>query len=231
MNTVICGCARNCEAYLDDVFENIRKIQNILNVKKIVVAYDDSSDKTLFKLCQLKKQFNLEILVNKESLTSERTQNICNARNKMLNYINNLDYQVDYFIMIDLDDVCSKPINIEVLKEALNETDKWDGLTFNNERYYDFWALSIGDFQYSCWHWNNPYEVIKLMYNHLKSQNKLKNGNYIECDSAFNGFGIYKYNMFNNCYYKSIIDNIELFDEIKVNDDAIVYYSSFYTKI
>lgn len=29
----------------------------------------------------------------------------------------------------------------------------------------------------------------------------------------------------------NLIDNIELFDEITVNDDAIVYYSSFYTKI
>jgi hypothetical protein len=34
MNTIICGCVKNCENYLVDVFKNIKEIQNIMNVKK-----------------------------------------------------------------------------------------------------------------------------------------------------------------------------------------------------
>jgi hypothetical protein len=38
-----------------------------------------------------------------------------------------------------------------------------------------------------------------------------KNGEFIECQSAFGGFGIYKINKFINCYYSSLID-LSLFD-------------------
>ena len=47
--------------------------------------------------------------------------------------------------MIDMDDVSSKPININVLEEILDEKkiNIWDGLFFNNANYYDFWALNF----------------------------------------------------------------------------------------
>jgi hypothetical protein len=223
MNTIICGCVRNCESYLINVFENIKKIQEIelLIIKQIVLAYDESTDKTLLFLCKLKKEFNIEILINKEPLTTERTQNICNARNKILEYVSNLDYNVEYLIMMDFDDVCAKPIYKNVLVDVLNESELWDCITFNNERYYDFWALSIGEFQYSCWHWNEPYKMIKLMYEYL--QKVQKDNNYIECDSAFNGFGIYKYNMFRHCSYKSIVDDLSIFDVDKLTNVSKKY--------
>lgn len=223
MDTIICGCVRNCENYLNDVFKNIEQIQYVLNVKKIVLAYDESNDKTLLTLCKLKKDYNIEILVNKEPLTPERTQNICNARNKILDYMSNLNYHIDYFIMMDFDDVCAKPINIKVLKDILQDNNKWDCVTFNNERYYDFWALSIEDFQYSCWHWNKPREIIKLMYDYLQLQIHTNKNNYIECDSAFNGFGLYKYNKFRDCFYKSIIENMNIFDLDKLTNITTKY--------
>jgi hypothetical protein len=58
-------------------------------------------------------------------MTNIRTQNICNARNKLLNYLNNLDYKIDYFIMMDFDDVSSKKINIEVLSDCLKDNNIW----------------------------------------------------------------------------------------------------------
>ena len=213
-NYVICGCVRNCEKYLDKVFENIKKIQNEVNILEIIIAYDNSNDKSLFKLCQLKKKFNIKILLNKNELTNHRTLNISNARNKILNYIYNSNLPIDYFIMMDFDDVTSKPININVFKEGLEL--EWDCITYNNKNYYDYWALSIDNFIYSCWHWNNPREMIKKMYLYLKK--KIENSStYLECDSAFNGFGIYKKTKFIDCSYNPFI-NFEILDKEKINN-------------
>jgi len=223
MNTIIAGCVRNCAMYLKNVFENIKKIQEIdaLDVKKIVLAYDESTDNTFFDLMELKKEFNVEILISKIPLTNERTQNICNARNNLLHYINNLEYDVEYLIVMDFDDVCAKPIYTNVLVDVLAERALWDCVTFNNERYYDFWALSIGDFQYSCWHWNDPQRVIRLMHKYLQerlNEASANDANYIECDSAFNGFAIYKYKRFKGCVYKSVIDDLTIFNVNKLGN-------------
>ena len=50
MKFIIAGCARDCENYIELVFENIKKICTIIDVQQIIVAYDESSDKTLLKL-------------------------------------------------------------------------------------------------------------------------------------------------------------------------------------
>lgn len=201
---IICGCVRNCSKYIDDVFINIGIIQNNFNVKKIVLAYDCSIDDTLKKIQSKSKDYNIEILHNVSKLDNERTTNICNARNKLLNYLSeySVNNNLDYFIMMDFDDVCSKMININVLKNAF--TIEWDAVSFNNKKYYDYWALSFDKFLYSCWHSTNPRQIICHMHKTL--QEKLNNNNYIEVYSAFNGFCVYKFNKFKHLRYKNFID-------------------------
>ena len=48
--------------------------------------------------------------------------------------------------MMDTDDVCSKKINIEILRKHLLNNDKWDSLSFNRLDYYDIWALQYYPF-------------------------------------------------------------------------------------
>lgn len=206
---VICGCVKNCERYLDTVFNNIEKIQSLFEKSKIIISFDISDDYSLKKLVQLKSIYDMDIIINKEPLTNSRTVNIERARNKMLNKIYQEYSDFTYFIMIDMDDVSSKPINIDVLKEGLDKQELWDGLFFNNENYYDLWALNFKDFQYSCWHSSDVKKLINLMNNEFKKE--CKDCEFIECQSAFGGFGIYKINKFINCYYRSLID-LSLFD-------------------
>lgn len=203
---LICGCVKNCEKYLDDVFNNISKIQELFTKSKIIISFDMSNDYTLKKLVELKQKFDIDIIINKDPLTNIRTINIEKARNKILNKIYNEYSEYDYFIMIDMDDVSSKPININILKEILDEkkVNIWDGLFFNNANYYDFWALNFKDFQYSCWHSNNAIKLINLMNQEFKTE--IINKEFLECESAFGGFGIYKIKKFINCYYRSLID-------------------------
>ena len=213
LNYVICGCVRNCQKYLKDVFNNISLIQKELNIIKIIVAFDESEDDTLIELNKLKELFNLEILINKNKLTSHRTLNISNARNMLLDYLINNENKIDYFIMMDFDDICSKPINIDVLTESLSF--EWDCITYNNENYYDFWALAIDDYEISCWHWNNPKIIINLMKKNLINKFNESDNNIIECISAFNGFGIYNFSKFNNIRYSPFI-NLNLYNLNKI---------------
>jgi hypothetical protein len=203
---LICGCVKNCEEYLDKVFDNIANISKLFKKIKIIISFDLSEDFTLLKLINLKStlEIDMDIIINKDQLSRIRTVNIERARNKIINKIYNEYSDYEYFIMIDMDDVSAKPINIEVLKEALDKNTFWDGLFFNNENYYDFWALNFKDFQYSCWHSNDVKKLINIMNNEFKKE--CINKEFIECQSAFGGFGIYKTEKFKNCFYSSLID-------------------------
>ena len=128
--------------------------------------------------------------------------------------------------MIDMDDVSSKPINIEILEEVLDENKKniWDGLFFNNANYYDLWALNFKDFQYSCWHSSDVKKLINLMNTEFK--NEISRNEFMECQSAFGGFGIYKIDKFKNCYYRSLID-LSLFNEDNMKNIYTKYHIQY----
>jgi hypothetical protein len=214
---LICGCVRNCEQHLDKVFDNIKKIQSLFDNTKIIISFDVSEDFTLLKLINLKSIFDIDIIINKDKLSNIRTVNIERARNKIIKKIYNEYTDYVYFIMIDMDDVSTKPIDIEILKDSLHKNTIWDGLFFNNENYYDFWALNFKDFQYSCWHSSDVKNLIKIMNDEFKKE--CINKEFIECQSAFGGFGIYKTEKFKNCFYRSLID-LSLFN---INNIQNVY--------
>jgi len=207
MKFILAGCVRNCESYIDNVFKNIEKICHTIHVEKIVIAYDISHDKTLLELIKQKKRLStdIEILINKNALSPHRTQNISNARNKLLHYIYNYPTIIDKFIMMDFDDVCAQPINIDVFKQSLLLDA--DCITFNNKNYYDFWALSLDNYQFSAWHLNKPHKYLKAARNYLLEKFSDTQNEYIECDSAFNGFGIYNVASFKNCSYQAYMDH------------------------
>ena len=73
---LICGCVKNCEIHLDNVFKNIEQIQNLFSKSKIIISFDVSNDYTLKKLVELKKKFDIDIIINKDPLTNIRTLNI-----------------------------------------------------------------------------------------------------------------------------------------------------------
>jgi len=200
-HTVIVGCVRNCAPYLNKVFKNIAQIQQVLPVSQIVLAYDKSTDDTLLTLYDLKRKFPLKVLINRLPLSNDRFENLSNARNSCLQYIRALDHPPKYVIVMDMDDVCSKPIRTQVLRDTLADSNSWDCVTFYNDMYYDFLALSVGPFQGDCFKKPNPRQVIQNMYDYLKHLIATTSTNYVEVDSAFNGFGVYKWDTFQHCHY------------------------------
>ena len=207
MRCLILGCVKDCEIYLDQVFNNIKQIQSCFIETKIILYYDNSNDNTLKKLKELKKKFPLEIIIGEKEPDEHRTINIEYARNQLLDkmYNTRIYNKYYYFIMMDMDDACTEPIHIDILKKWLNKQQEWDALSFHNKSYYDYWALAIGTYQGSCWADEVPYETIYKMKNFLEA--KFRKKDIVKVMSAFNGFAIHKKELFKDCKYQSLVDN------------------------
>jgi hypothetical protein len=224
----ICGTVRNCEPHLDAVFENIRSIATLFADARIIIAYDESSDKSLLKLSQYKREYGdkMEILLNRRDLSHIRTENISNARNKLIERMRELSSEErPYFIMMDMDDVCSSRLNLDVLRRAFQCETQWDTISFNRENYYDIWALSIAPYIYSCWGWHGGQSIVDETRKYIID--KLANvprGELFECRSAFNGFAIYKTDPFLKCAYDWLMPKQYMsFEELQANHIAVNY--------
>jgi len=207
MKVCICGTVKNVGKYINNVFQNMEKIATLFEDYVIILYYDDSNDNTLELLkkyqCHNKK---LLFFVNKKKLFKSRIHNIARGRNFCLNVIREKFSNYEYFIMMDCDDVCSGKINLNILKQCLQEEkiNKWDALTFNRKDYYDIWALSVIPYVVSMRHFHNMGKVESIMRVYIKKildGEGVKKDDLISCYSAFNGFSIYKSNIFLKCYY------------------------------
>jgi hypothetical protein len=190
---------------LDDVFVNISRLAELFADFHIIIAFDLSEDKSLLKLTQKKQELGnkMDILVNRDPLSTRRTENISNARNACLGKLRNLDPTAsDYFIMIDMDNVCAGAMNLDVFRRAMDRSDRWDSVSFNRYGYYDLWALSIDEYVYSCWGWHVPWQVVEHMRTYIIDKlGKIPADEFAECRSAFNGFAVYKVAKFIDCHY------------------------------
>lgn len=226
----ICGAVKDCAQYLERVLQNMEEIGSIFDDYVIILCYDDSTDNTLQILTDyVDKNSRFRLLINTTPITGCRTHKIANARNHCLKHIKEYFTDYQYFIMMDCDDVCASPVNINVLKNNLKRSD-WDGLSFNTTRpYYDLWALSMKHLVYSVWHFNQPnaHQIYKDSIQHL-----IKNcppGELISVYSAFNGFSIYRTHKFINSFYdgNSRLDFIPPFlleENIRVCGEITPYY-------
>jgi glycosyltransferase involved in cell wall biosynthesis len=231
MNTCcICGAVKDCAQYLEIVLANMEQIGSVFDEYVIILCYDNSTDNTLKILTDyVNKNSRFRLLINTIPAEGGRTHKIANARNHCLKHIRNYFSEYKYFIMMDCDDVCASPVNLDVLKNNLKRTD-WDGLSFNSSQpYYDLWALSMKHLVYSCWHFSQPnaHQIYKDAIQHLFSV--CPPGELISVYSAFNGFAIYRTHKFiDSCYDgQSRLDLIPPFlmeENKRVCGEIIPYY-------
>ena len=203
MNCCICGPVKNCGPYLSKVLENIEKIGSLFENYEIVIYYDESSDNSLEILKEYQqKNPRLKLYISEKPCSPFRTHNIATARNYCLSYIRQNVKFFPFFIMMDMDDVNCKEVNIENLRKYLLRPD-WDGLSFNTKPdYYDIWALSIWPFCFSYNHFQNNYQYHSIIKDYVMQKlRQLRPGELLPCISSFNGFSIYKTYKFLNTYY------------------------------
>jgi hypothetical protein len=168
--------------------------------------------------------------------THIRTRNIANARNAILREIGGRPNANDAtMIAMDFDEVCTTPMNLDVLREAIDRPD-WDAISFHRDRYYDIWALSVEPYFFSCWHWNEPVKVVDIMKRWIVEKlDGMSKGDLLPCLSAFNGFAMYRLAKFRDCVYDwqlmstlSMIGKDRLAENQKVLSGISVQFNNFY---
>jgi hypothetical protein len=126
-----------------------------------------------------------------------RTVRIANARNRCLEKLEELDVSIHF--MIDADDVNVTPWNLTLIRYYLS-CPGWDALSFNRPDYYDLWALMYPPFQHHCWgFYQKSREVVAFMKKDITRC--LEQHELFPCQSAFNGFAIYKTKVFKGIRY------------------------------
>ena len=65
MSCVICSTIYKNEGYLKKSFDNLKLLEPLFSKIKVVVSYDNSGDKSLLELIELKKEgWDIDILIN-----------------------------------------------------------------------------------------------------------------------------------------------------------------------
>jgi glycosyltransferase involved in cell wall biosynthesis len=214
INVVIGLCVFNNEEGLPFILENIRNLRTLFQTIQIVAFYDKSSDRSL----EILESCDLPIIImkNQERQSPIRTENISKARNYILEIIRQQFADYPFFIMMDSNHYsCVGKIRPQVLQTMIDRQDEWDAISFDREDgYYDLWALSIQPILFSFAHFypgQLAVDVIKKYINEILADYKANRPNeLIPVFSAFNGFSMYKTDVFLPCHYSSDID-ISLF--------------------
>ncbi len=239
-NAYIVGCVRNCGKYIDSVFENISNMAKMFDETRVVIALGESTDDTEPKLNALRAKysshFSITLLRNPtEKNIPVRPGRISAGRNTILKYIrlmkqhkNDPATEWKYMIMLDMDDVTSTPIDMEVFRNALRRDSEWDAISFNAPNYYDIWALSYKPYTISCWNWGiHSQHVVHFMSQDIQARlNTLQPDELFECESAFNGLAIYKLDKFLDCNYDYHTLPVE-----KLDLDDLEYSTGFFKYI
>ena len=164
-----------------------------------------------------KKEIRMSFGNASRVMDKSRTMRIAFARNQILNYMHSAQKQGaynKYFIMMDSNEyACVGQINIDTLRSAMQCSDEWDSISFDREAgYYDYWALSFNRHIYSFFHVQNKNDTLNNMVTEFstKLNTSRDSQDLIPVYSAFNGFAVYKTNMFLNCSYSAEI-HINLF--------------------
>jgi hypothetical protein len=197
---------RNCEPYLSRIFKNIDRLRTLFNDFVLIVAYDNCIDNSETLLNKYKETSSFPVhLLKIDNPSPHRTVRIANARNACLEKLETLDVSTHF--MVDADDVNVELWNLQLLKYYVGRDD-WDVLTFNRKDYYDIWALMYPPFQHHCWGFSRfSRAVVECMKQDVVC--RLENcEEWVPCQSAFNGFAMYKTKKFKGIRYDGEYKNL-----------------------
>jgi glycosyltransferase involved in cell wall biosynthesis len=225
LSFAVVGLARNCG---NTIKEDIHSINDAVKEAKAVawlIVESDSNDRTVEQLEKLQAELSNFQFVSLGQLTDtipKRTDRISFCRNYYAEELRNnpLFSNVDYVVVADLDGLNSK-----LTKEAFESSwlrNDWDMCAANQDGpYYDIWALRHKEWcPNDCWaqySFLNTYRLDFARNLWASVYSKMitipKDSEWIEVESAFGGFAIYKKWMFDECRYVGISKSGEEFCE------------------
>lgn len=211
---VFAGCARDCERHLGGVLRNISRLSDRYGAAAFVFIENDSTDRTrdILRSWIESRDGQLIVLDGLSGTTANRTERIARARNAYLDVVLSDYATFDHLVVVDMDDVNVRPIEIEGFERAAThlESDPKIAAAFTNQRgaYYDISALRHPTWcPTDCWgeverrpHWLS-WGAAVVWYLHRRQITIPATARPIPVQSAFGGMAIYKIAALRGCRY------------------------------
>lgn len=245
MNTqtvAILGCAKNCANYINNSINNMIKIGKMFKNYKIIIFENDSKDNTnniLEKISQSNKKIIVISQKYIENIYPHRTWCIAYARQKCSDILKNSEFNPNYVVVMDMDDIGAKGNASKVISIMMAKSHLWDIAVPRPT--YDLWALRFknhninfiesskilqnmldakglnDEVKYEIKLYNNYLNELKTFTNDI---NNYDSNGLLSVYSSFNGIAIYKYEFYikgiysgKNIYYSNIKNHNNRFPE------------------
>jgi hypothetical protein len=236
-SAVIVGCARDCEAFLPAVLQNVTTIANLYSQAAFVLVENDSTDNTREILQKWLSNRGCSRLISLNKLAAQepsRTARLAIARNSYMEMVlqsRNLA-RFDHLVVLDFDDANTTVVAEESFMAAIKFLDSagQNAAVFANQLpYYDIWALRHDVLcPEDCWAKieNRPAYLPRHRaverYVKRRQLNIPPNNPPVAVRSAFGGLGIYKLNFVRAARYVGLLpDGSEICEHVAFNE-AIV---------
>jgi hypothetical protein len=218
LNLAIVGLARNCEKSIRaDVYRIKAAAKHAKSIVWLIVE-SDSSDETIRELEKLEveiENFHFSSLGQLINSIPKRTDRISYCRNYYAEQLrsNETFSNIDYVVVADFDGLNSKITQQGF--ESCWERNDWDMCAANQDGpYYDIWALRHKEWcPEDCWAQYKFLNTYRLDFEkniwasvYSKMITIPQTSEWIEVDSAFGGFAIYKKRSFDDCEYVGITE-------------------------
>jgi len=237
-HVLLCGVVKDVGKFIVNNINMALKTMKLFTKAKLIIYENNSKDNTKLLLQEYKKNDNIVIIsedieyetIKKNSkiwayteITGSdhpcRIEQICNARNKIVEEINKSEYdEYTYVVWIDLD---SQGWNIQGIVDSFLQREKysWDVVCANgigkDKKYYDCYALRDDIQLYG------PEILGDLFWSNIRKEHleaAIQKEDWIPVYSAFAGIAIYKKELFRECNY-----------DCQVNQDVIEFYKNHFT--
>jgi Cryptococcal mannosyltransferase 1 len=236
-SAVIVGCARDCEAFLPAVLQNVTTIANLYSHAAFVFVENDSTDNTREMLRKWLRKHACSFLVCLNELAAQeprRTARLAIARNTYMEWLHSQHLeQFDHLVVLDFDSVNTSAISQESLTAAIRFLDNssQNAAVFANQLpyYYDVWAL-----RHDVWcpgdclaEINNrpaylPRHRAVERYLTRRQLSISPNTPPIAVRSAFGGLGIYKLDFVRAARYVGLLsDGSGVCEHVAFNEAAV----------
>jgi hypothetical protein len=199
----ILGCARDCAKYLPLSLQNAKRIGNMFGDYRIFLMENDSLDGTTDILMKESKDPRVSVFM-KNHLSwryPRRTWRIAYCRNYLLQELIKSNYQPDYVIVMDMDDIGNSNKGPGMIKICMAKKELWDAI-FPRLTYDAFAFRYPGHTANSCeLHQVVPNGAAKMKYMRELSapggdDSMFDENGLMGVFSAFNGLAIYKYKLY-----------------------------------
>ncbi len=226
----IVGIVRDVEETILEDYQKLKHSLSIFGGIKWFLVESDSSDNSLQSLSEIRKSnsdFDFVSLGKIRELGVSRTVAMAKSRNRYLLELreNERFTDIDFVVVADFNGL-NNLISLDSVISCF-ERDDWDACFANqSKRYYDIWALrhdlwSPND----CW---RQHEFLRKYINfpefalYVSVQSRMihipKDSEWIEVESAFGGFAIYRRNVLDDVNYFGIsVDGEPICEHVPLN--------------